>query len=86
MAIELLTETPSLLREGHSIFFDGGWPSTTGKNKTWFQVQRTQQIKLDIPRIVSAGSSIDLDFSAPASGNIGDLNLSLVPVSGDILF
>lgn len=86
MAIELLTETPSLLREGHFVHFEGGWPAATGKNDKWFQVQRTQQIKLDIPRIVTAGSSIDLDFSAPAGGGIGDLNLSLLPTNGDTLY
>lgn len=86
MAIELLTESPSLLREGHFIFFEGGWPGATRKDQKWFQVQRTQQIKLDIPRIVTAGSSIDLDFSAPAGGGIGDLNLSLLPTNGDTLY
>ena len=86
MAVELLTETPALLREGHYIFFDGGWPEGTGKNRKWFQVERAQQIKLDIPRIVSAGSSIDLDFSAPAGGGIGDLNLSLLPTNSDTLY
>ena len=66
MAFELLTEVPSLLREGHFVYFDGGWP--TAKDKNWFQVERTQQIKLDIPRIVSDGSSIAIDFSPPAGG------------------
>ena len=84
MAIELLTETPSLLREGHFVRFEGGWP--VAKNDKWFQVQRTQQIKLDIPRIVTAGSSIDLDFSAPAGGGIGDLNLSLLPTNDNTLY
>ena len=86
MAIELLSESPALLREGHYIYFDGGWPSATAKNQKYFQVQRTQQIKLDIPRIVSTASSIDLDFSAPAAGGISDLNLSLLPVNGDTLY
>lgn len=84
MAVEFLTETPSLLREGHYVFFEGGWPAA--KNQKWFQVQRAQQIKLDIPRIVTAGSSIDLDFSAPAGGGIGDLNLSLLPTNGATLY
>lgn len=86
MAIELLTEVQPLLREGHYVFFDGGWSSETRKDRTMFQVQRTQQIKLDIPRIVSAGSSIDLDFSAPSGGGIADLNLSLVPTKPDTLY
>ena len=86
MAFELLTETPALLREGHAIFFEGGWPASTAKNQKWFQVERTQQIKLDIPRIVSSGGSIDLDFSAPAGGGITDLNLSLLPTNGDTLY
>ena len=86
MAIELLTEVPSLLREGHFVFFEGGWTDSTKKDQKWFQVQRTQQIKLDIPRIVSAGSSIDLDFAAPSGGGIGDTNLSLLPTSGDTLY
>ena len=86
MALELLMETPALLREGHYCFFEGGWPDSTGKNRKWYQVERAQQIKLDIPRIVTAGSSIDLDFSAPAGGGIGDLNLSLLPTNGDTLY
>jgi hypothetical protein len=86
MAFELLTEVPSLLREGHFVFFDGTWPAATAKDQKWFQVQRAQQIKLDIPRIVSAGSSIDLDFTAPTGGGIGDTNLSLLPTSGDTLY
>ena len=86
MAIELLTEVPSLLREGHVVFFEGGWPSGIGKDGKWFKVERTQQIKLDIPRIVSAGSSIDLDFAAPSGGGIGDTNLSLVPTNGATLY
>lgn len=86
MAIELLTETPSLLREGHYIVFQGGWPEGTGKNGRWFQVERTQQIKLDVPRIVASGGSIDLDFGAPAAGGIADLSLSLVPTSSDTLY
>lgn len=86
MAIELLTEVPSLLREGHFVFFEGGWPSAAGKDQKWYQVQRAQQIKLDIPRIISAGSSIDLDFAAPSGGGITDLNLSLMPTSGDTLY
>lgn len=49
-------------------------------------VERAQQIKLDVPRIVTAGSSIDLDFAAPSGGGIGDLNLSLLPVNGDTLY
>ena len=84
MALELLTETPSLLREGHFVFFKGGWPSA--KDNKWFQVERTQQIKFDIPRIVSSAGSIDLDFGAPSGGGVGDLNLSLIPVSGDTLY
>ena len=86
MAFELLTEVPALLREGHFVFFEGGWPDETHKNQQWYQVQRTQQIKLDIPRIVTAGSSIDLDFSAPSGGGIGDLNLSLLPTKPDTLY
>ena len=84
MAFELLTEVPSLLREGHFVYFEGGWPAA--KDQKWFQVERSQQIKLDIPRIVSAGSSIDLDFSAPAGGGIADLNLSLLPTNSDTLY
>ena len=84
MAVELLTETPSLLRDGHIVFFVGGWPSA--KDDKWFQVSRSQQIKLDIPRIVAANSSIDLDFSAPAAGGIADLSLSLMPTNGDTLY
>ena len=84
MAFELLTEVPSLLREGHLVHFRGGW--TEGKDEQWFQIDRAQQIKLDIPRIVTAGSSIDLDFSAPAGGGIADLNLSLLPTSNNTLY
>lgn len=84
MAVELLMETPALLREGHYIFFDGGWPDA--KDQKWFQVQRSHQVKLDIPRIVSTGASIDLDFSAPAGGGLADLNLSLLPTVGDTLY
>ena len=86
MAIELLTETPSLLREGHYVLFLGGWPDGTGKEGQWFQVERAQQIKLDVPRIVAANSSIDLDFSAPASGGIADLSISLLPTNADTLY
>jgi hypothetical protein len=86
MAFELLTETPALLREGHFVFFTGGWPESTGKEQRWYQVERAQQIKLDIPRIVTAGSSIDLDFAAPSGGGIADLNLSLLPTGGDTLY
>ena len=84
MAFELLTEVPSLLREGYFVHFRGGWPAE--KDQQWFQVERAQQIKLDIPRIVTAGSSIDLDFSAPAGGGIADLNLSLLPTSNNTLY
>ena len=84
MAFELLPEVPSLLREGHFVHFQGGWPAA--KDEQWFQVDRAQQIKLDIPRIVTAGSSIDLDFSAPAGGGIADLNLSLLPTSNNTLY
>ena len=86
MAFELLTEVPPLLKEGHFVFFDGGWPSETGKNQRYYQVERTHQIKLDVPRIVTAGSSIDLDFAAPSGGGIGDLNLSLLPINPDTLY
>ena len=86
MAFELLTEVPSLLREGHFVFFDGGWAPESHKDQQWFQVQRAQQIKLDIPRIVTAGSSIDLDFGAPSGGGIGDTNLSLLPTKSDTLY
>jgi hypothetical protein len=86
VAFELLTEVPSLLKEGHFVFFDGGWPQGTGKDQKWYQVQRAQQIKLDIPRIVTAGSSIDLDFAAPSGGGIGDTNLSLLPTNVDTLY
>jgi len=86
MALELLTETPRLLQDGHYVAFEGGWPTSTGKDNKWFRVERAQQIKLDIPRIVSSGGSIDLDFSAPSGGGIGDLNLSLIPTGGDTLY
>jgi hypothetical protein len=86
MAVELLTETPRLLQDGHYVVFEGGWPTSTGKDNKWFRVERAQQIKLDIPRIVSSGGSIDLDFSAPSGGGIGDLNLSLIPTGGDTLY
>lgn len=86
MAVELLTETPSLLREGHLIFFTGGWPSNTQKDGRWFRVERSHQIKLDVPRIVSAGNSIDLDFAVPAGGDITDLNLSLIPTNSHTLY
>ena len=84
MAVELLTETPRLLQDGHYIAFEGGWPAD--KNNKWFRVERAQQIKLDIPRIVASGSSIDLDFSAPAAGGIADLSISLLPTGGDTLY
>lgn len=77
MAFELLTETPPLLREGHVISFIGGWPSS--KDNKWFTIDRSQQIKYDVARIVAADSSIDLDFRPPSGGGLGDKNLSLIP-------
>ena len=77
MAFELLTETPPLLREGHFINFIGGWPEA--KDNKWFRVERVQQIKYDVARIVAADSSIDLDFRAPSGGGLADKNLSLIP-------
>jgi len=86
MAWELLTSTPALLREGHYIFFTGGWPSATGKDNRWFQVERAQAIKYDVNRNVAAAASIDLDFVVPAAGGVAELSLSLMPQSQDSLY
>lgn len=85
MAFELLSETPPLLRSGHVVFFeDKTWdPKYAGK---WFRVVRAQQVPYNIGRIVSANASIDLDFSAPAGGGVGDTNLSLLPDHAEELF
>lgn len=77
MAFELHTSTPSLLREGQWIQFVGGWPEA--KDNKWFRVDRAQQLRFDVPRIVLSGASIDLDFSVPAGGGVGNTNLSLIP-------
>ena len=86
MSWEQLVETPQLLREGHLIYFTGGWPEPSGRNDKWFSVQRTQQVKYDVNRIVASGSSIDLDFAIPAGGGVGDKNLSLMPTAPDTMY
>ena len=86
MAWEQHTEIPLLLREGHYLYFVGGWPAPSMKEGKWFRVDRAQQIKYDVNRIVAATSSIDLDFAVPAGGGLGDKNLSLIPQNTDTLY
>jgi hypothetical protein len=86
MAWEQLSSTPLLLREGHYIFFTGGWPVASGKEGKWFQIARAHQIKYDVNRIVATAASIDLDFIAPAAGGVADKSLSLLPISPDNMY
>lgn len=84
MAIELLTEIPSLLRPGYVVRFSASWEKEWASK--WFRVLRTQQIKFDVPRIVDAAGTLDLDFSAPAGGGVGNTNISLLPESSKSIY
>ena len=64
--------------------FVGGWPEA--KDNKWFRVDRAQQMRYDVPRIVLSGASIDLDFSVPAGGGVGNTNLSLMPQNVHTLY
>lgn len=81
MTWELLTDTPPLLREGHYITFQGGWPAPTAREGYWFRVEIAQPVKYDVNSIIASAASVDLDFSIPAGGGVGAKNLSLMPTN-----
>lgn len=81
MAWELFAETPGLLRTGHVVHFSEKWAKEwAGK---WFKVLLGQPISYDVTKIVAPGSgnTYDLDFGAPAAGDVSATYLSLLPTS-----
>ena len=84
MAIELLSETPSLLKERHVVHFGDGWPDEF-KNK-YFRVTRPQQIEYAATYIITAAATFDLDFDKPSGGGVDATYKSLIPTSPNTLY
>jgi len=84
VAIELLAEMPSLLKERHIVHFGEGWPDTF-KNK-FFRVARPQQIEYTATYIITADDTFDLDFDKPSGGGVDGTYKSLLPVSSSTLY
>lgn len=88
MAFELLTEVPSLLREGHVMHFSEKWDNDWAQK--YFRVVLAQQIQYDVHKIVPPGTSApsqqDLSFLAPAGGAVSHTRLSLLPKSSQTVY
>lgn len=87
MAIELLSETPSLLKERHVVHFSKGWPEAF-RGKYFRVVQAPQQIHYEAAYIISAGSgnTFDVDFDKPPAGDVTAVYKSLIPEQPDSLY
>lgn len=86
MAVELLPETPTLLKERHVIHFSPGWPAVW--EKKFFRVALTQQVEYEATYIISAGSgnTYDVDFDKPSTGGVSAAYKSLLPTSPDTVY
>ena len=83
MAFELMTEVPSLLREGYVLHFSDMWDKDWAKK--YFRVEICQQMEYHVHRIVAPGTAApanqDLSFDAPSGGGVSNTRLSLLPES-----
>ena len=84
--MELLVDTPMLLKEGHIVHFSEGWRNE--KEKKFFKVLTTQQLTYDVIRIVSPGNANiqDIDFEAPNQGGVSDAYISMLPVNTKTMY
>jgi len=84
--MELLVDTPMLLKEGHIVHFGEGWRSD--KEKKYFKVLQTQQLTYDVCRIVSPGNANiqDISFEAPNQGGVSNAYISLLPVNSKTMY
>jgi len=84
--MELLVDTPMLLKEGHIVHFGEGWRNE--KEKKFFKVQTTQQLTYDVIRIVSPGNANiqDVSFMAPNQGGVDNDYISLLPVNSKTMY
>lgn len=88
MAFELLTEVPSLLREGHVVRFTEKWDKAWAKK--YFRILIAQQIEYDVHRIVAPGTGSssyqDISFDSPAGGGVSAAYLSLLPENPETIY
>lgn len=84
--MELLVDTPTLLKESHIVHFGEGWRNE--KEKKYFKVIQTQQLVYDVIRIVSPGNANiqDISFEAPNQGGVSDNYISLLPVNTKTMY
>jgi len=84
--MELLTETPSLLKSDHVVHFSDGWRSDRAMR--FFKVRETSQLVYDVIRIVTPGNAgiQDLSFEAPNQGGVSDAYISMLPVNVKTLY
>jgi len=88
MAFELMTEVPSLLREGYVMYFDDKWAKEWAKK--YFRVEIAQQMEYHTSRIVAPGTSApanqDISFDKPAGGGVSNTYMSLLPESSETVY
>lgn len=84
--MELLVDTPSLLKEGHIVHFSDKWGSD--KAEKFFKVLRAQQLMYDVSRIVSPASANiqEISFMAPNQGSVDNDYISLLPVNTKTMY
>jgi hypothetical protein len=84
--MELLVDTPMLLKEGHIVHFGEGWRNE--KERKFFKVLVTQQLTYDVIRIVAPGNANiqDVSFMAPNQGGVSNDYISLLPVNTKTLY
>jgi len=84
--MELLVDTPMLLKEGHIVHFGDKW--RTDKAEKFFKVQIAQQLTYDVIRIVSPGNANiqDVSFMAPNQGGVDNDYISLLPVNSKTMY
>lgn len=84
--MELLVDTPMLLKDGHIVHFGEGWRNE--KENKFFKVAIAQQLTYDVIRIVSPGSANiqDVSFMAPNQGGVSNDYISLLPVNTKTLY
>jgi len=84
--MELLTETPPLLKEGHIVHFSKEWNDDWSEK--FFKVVKAKQVEYDVNRILSPGSANikDVSFEAPQGGGVSSLKISLLPVGSKTMY
>ncbi len=84
--MELLVETPSLLKDGYIVHFGDGWRND--KANKYFRIKQTQQLPYDVSRIVATGNGgiQDISFEAPNNGGVNNSYISLLPVNTKTLY